>query len=248
MATKKREQTPFQKLKMVQKRVEHYKDSNVPTVKQACQIRSINLALNFLERQADHTKEPITYEKYCKQHKISTSTLRKAIKELTSETSYKANPKSNNIQKYQKDKKFLFTKVALEGEESLTEEELNLFYKIKNSEKVKEEKIIQKKLEKEKDKDILTLTTNFSEAKITKNDINATNPPKTKELKNKNKGGSKEEPENLQNNEEENCNGDPTPTQGNLAFNRVQAIRDKNPNTYTQEEIETLQALALKKN
>lgn len=90
---KKKELSSFQKITNKQKRHDNYLSSNLPTLKEAKKIRNTNLALVFLERQTDHTKEPVTIEKFCSQNNISKSTLRNIIKELTGVKSKKTSKK-----------------------------------------------------------------------------------------------------------------------------------------------------------
>lgn len=162
---KKRELSTLQKLTNSQKRIESYKSKTLPTVKEAMHIRTITLAMQYLERQTDINKEIITFSNYCKKNKISENTLRKALKELTGETHKNNNPSSNNIQKYQKEKKAILNKVALIGIESLTDEELITFEKIKESENKRLSKIRENN-----NKDISQLTKSI--ANITLNNKN----------------------------------------------------------------------------
>ena len=165
----KKELSPFQKLSNLQKRVENYKNKDLPTVKEASHLRTISLAIGFLERQSDATKTPITFEAYCNKHSVNQNTLRKALKSLTGETTKKTNSNSNNIQKYHKEKKLILQKVALDGLESLTEEEREKFEKIKESENKRIEKIREKK-----ENNIKTNKENINGIKAYERDIDST--------------------------------------------------------------------------
>lgn len=183
----KKELSAFQKLTNLQKRVENYKSKDLPTVKQASHLRTISLAVGFLERQSDPTKSPLTFEAYCTKHDINQNTLRKALKSLTGETSKKTNVNSNNIQKYHKDKKLILQKVALDGLESLTLEEEEKFNKIKESENKRIMKIKERK-----EKNIKTNKENINNVNTTPIVVvsNPSNPSNLKDNK-KNKGTNK---------------------------------------------------------
>lgn len=191
--TKKRQPTDFQVLSNLQKKMETIQAKNIPTVKEASNMRSVTLAMAFLKNQADATKEPETITNFCLKNKISQNTLRKALKNITGETKVKPKETSNNIGSYQKQRKAVTTKVLLSGEESLTSEEKELLAKIRASEAKRAETIAKKK---STNKNINS--TSLEQTKTTSDSLNSlkvTSNKKYKKLKDEIGGGKQNEQE-----------------------------------------------------
>jgi Fe2+ or Zn2+ uptake regulation protein len=106
----KREQSAKQKINIIIKKDYTLTDSSIPSVKNLNNMRSRQLALNFLAQKGDPTSKNITLKEFAKQNKIGENTIRNQIKFLTGETLVKHNKKSNNIEQYNKKQKQIKSK------------------------------------------------------------------------------------------------------------------------------------------
>jgi hypothetical protein len=107
----KREQSAKQKINIIIKKDYTLTESSIPSVKNLNNMRSRQLALNFLAQKGDPTSKNITLKEFAKQNKIGENTIRNQIKFLTGETLIiKHNKKSNNIEQYNKKQKQIKSK------------------------------------------------------------------------------------------------------------------------------------------
>lgn len=144
--SKKKEMSALQKVTASQKRLENLQDRGLPSLKEAIHLRTKKLALEYLSLCQDENQKPITLAAFCKKRDVCEKTLRKTFKAITGESKKTANPNSNNIAVYQKRKKDVLSKVALQGIESLSEEESIFFSKVKESEVKRLAKLEEKKM------------------------------------------------------------------------------------------------------
>jgi Fe2+ or Zn2+ uptake regulation protein len=82
----KREQSAKQKINIIIKKDYTLTESSIPSVKNLNNMRSRQLALNFLAQKGDPTSKNITLKEFAKQNKIGENTIRNQIKFLTGET------------------------------------------------------------------------------------------------------------------------------------------------------------------
>jgi Fe2+ or Zn2+ uptake regulation protein len=106
----KREQSAKQKINIIIKKDYTLTESSIPSVKNLNNMRSRQLALNFLAQKGDPTSKNITLKEFAKLNKIGENTIRNQIKFLTGETIIKHNKKSNNIEQYNKKQKQIKSK------------------------------------------------------------------------------------------------------------------------------------------
>jgi hypothetical protein len=106
----KREQSAKQKINIIIKKDYTLTESSIPSVKNLNNMRSRQLALNFLAQKGDPTSKNITLKEFAKQNKIGENTITNQIKFLTGETIIKHNTKSNNIEQYNKKQKQIKSK------------------------------------------------------------------------------------------------------------------------------------------
>jgi hypothetical protein len=106
----KREQSAKQKINIIIKKDYTLTESSIPSVKNLNNMRSRQLALNFLAQKGDPTSKNITLKEFAKQNEIGENTIRNQIKFLTGETIMKHNKKSNNIEQYNKKQKQIKSK------------------------------------------------------------------------------------------------------------------------------------------
>lgn len=147
VVVKKRTPSTYQVLATTAKQMRNYEDKkyNVPGYKETFQIRTKKIALEFLKKRADPNITPISIKDYAKRYHIGAQTLSNAVKALSNEPNVRNTPQQANIGNYQKRKTAMFKRVAVEGEESLSGEDLAFFQKIKQEE-VKRRAAVEKKL------------------------------------------------------------------------------------------------------
>lgn len=181
MTTIKKDQTFTQKNEILKKKIVTSNDKDVPTYKNVMQYRTEQLLMQFMQHNSDITKPLITLKDFCHKHKISQSTLRKAMKDKCNSSIRDSKNNTNNIGKYQKEKKSIMTKILINGESSLNEEEKVKLNKYREIERKRIEKITNstknlKLDEVNKNKDFINnnddfLTDNESNSQEDKNDI-----------------------------------------------------------------------------
>jgi hypothetical protein len=105
-----RTQSAKQKINIIIKKDYTLTESSIPSVKNLNNMRSRQLALNFLGQKGDTTSKNITLKEFAKQKKIGENTIRNQIKCLTGETLLKHNKKSKSIEQYNKKQKQIKSK------------------------------------------------------------------------------------------------------------------------------------------
>lgn len=132
--SKRHTRSYLQEINTFKKKVKAIDRNEIPSYTDIMHMRNIQLALEFLTINANPEKAIVTQKAFAKSKNMGTATLRKAIKEITHSGMRKVNPKSNNIQKYQNDKKELLQKTREYGEQALTQEERLRLQKIQEKE------------------------------------------------------------------------------------------------------------------